>query len=309
MKNVLDQLKKIAETNDSEDVARAIGTVSSHQREVRNMTFKDRLALAETRDGFDADGNYVGSEHQDPDRDEDEQQFSDEDLDSVSETPGGDGDQYCALCGNTGYRLDTRGEPCPNCGEGEYEQGEHDKGNREPANEDGMDGVADAWGRIADRVSTRDEGGNRPPDDTQASDGPGNDPWGIGEGEDEGFDADTDPDSEDMGYDASASVYGGADDDDLEEGGQEGSALERVQARAQRSGDGGPLDRLHSKKEEKYAALEEEMGRVFQTPMERHSWIMNQLNNMTGDMTPEDASMVKQLLKTAGNADVKGGNC
>jgi len=224
MKNVLDQLRAIAENgNQSEDVARAIQTADKY-------SFKDRLKEAE--------GASVYGESED---------------ETVEETPGDDDDQYCATCGNTGQRLDQADTPCPNCSDSE--------------------GDSDAFGNIHARVQARNGGG----DDF------GDDPWGIGDGDD--------------GEEAVESTE------------QEGSALDRVQQRARRSGEGGPLDRLHAKKEEKYAALDEEMGRVFQTPMERHQWIMQQLNSIAGSMSPEDAQMVKRLMKTAGEANVKGGNC
>lgn len=244
MKNVLDQLKAIAENgNQSEDVARAIQTADKY-------SFKDRLKEAE---GASVYGEDSGSkpDYIDADGDGDKSEpmkkaFKDKQVD---ETPGDD-DQYCATCGNTGQRLDQADTPCPNCSDSE--------------------GDGDAFGNIHARVQARNGG----------DDDLGQDPWGIGDGEEA-----------------------------VEETEQEGSAVDRVQQRAQRSGEGGPLDRLRAKKEEKYSALEEEMGKVFQTPMERHQWIMQQLNSMTGDMSPEDAQMVKRLMKTAGEAQVKGGNC
>ena len=292
LKNVLDQLTAIAETNDSEDVARAIATTNAY-------SFKDRLTIAERVE--DSEGASDAGMHWDEDMGryiDDEEPGSGSEIDrDLEETPGDDDDQYCALCGNTGYRLDQSGVACPNCSEGDGEaKAKEDREIGEMGKNAGIEGACgdedaiegdgdadEAFDRIADRVASRN------------GDGLGDDPWGMGgegEGEDElmaGADPDSVPDDVQMN--------------------KAGSALDRVQQRAQRSGEGGPLDRLNIKKEEKYAALEEEMGRVFQTPMERHSWIMNQLNDMTSDMTPEDAQMVKSLLKTAGSADVKGGNC
>lgn len=242
MKNVLDQLKAIAENgNQSEDVARAIQTADKY-------SFKDRLKEAEGASVY-GEGEDMGFDADTDDESEDMGFDASTDDDDIEETPGDD-DQYCATCGNTGQRLDQADTPCPNCSDSE--------------------GDGDAFGNIHARVQARNGG----------EDDLGQDPWGIGDG-----------------------------DEAVEETEQEGSAVDRVQQRAQRSGEGGPLDRLHTKKEEKYSALEEEMGKVFQTPMERHQWIMQQLNSMTGDMSPEDASMVKRLMKTAGEAQVKGGNC
>lgn len=114
LKNVLDQLKEIAENNDSEDVARAIKTASAY-------SFKDRLAEMEAGDKVIETDQGVYSQ-------------------AVDETPGDDDDQYCANCGNTGYSLDTTGEECPQCGEGEGEASNKDE----------------AWDRIADRVDARE---------------------------------------------------------------------------------------------------------------------------------------------------------
>ena len=152
MKNVLDQLRAIAENgNQSEDVARAIQTADKY-------SFKDRLKEAE--------GASVYGESED---------------ETVEETPGDDDDQYCATCGNTGQRLDQADTPCPNCSDSE--------------------GDIDAFGNIHARVQARNGGG----DDF------GDDPWGIGDGDD--------------GEEAVESTE------------QEGSALDRVQQRARRSGD------------------------------------------------------------------------
>lgn len=267
LKNVLDQLKAIAETNESEDVARAIETADKY-------SFKDRLAVAEGASVYETeeDDNEISQGDVDD-------FFGGKDETTVSETPGDDDDQYCAVCGNTGKRLDQADTPCPNCSD-EGEDGELDQMTKNAGiGECGDDSGADAaFDRIADRVDAR-KGDEIAPDNTEQS----QDPWGIGDGDD----AEVEEDTSQAG----------------------GSALDRVQQRAHRSGEGGPLDRLRVKKEEKYAALEEEMGRVFQTPMERHSWIMNQLSQIASQMDPEDAALVKRLMKTAGEADVKGGNC
>lgn len=239
MKNVLDQLKTIAEDNDSEDIARAIETADKY-------SFKDRLKEAE-------DASVYGQEDID-----DFMGGPDETTigKKVDETPGDDDDQYCATCGNTGERLDQADTPCPNC-----------------TDDEGEGGADDAFDRISDRVDAR--GGNE--------DGLGDDPWGIGDGDD----AEVEEDSAQAGA----------------------GALDRVVDRSHRAGDGGPIDRVQTRHSERRAALEEELGMVFQTPMERHSWIMNQLNDIAKQLDPEDAAMVKSILKKAGNADVKGGNC
>ena len=225
MKNVLDQLKAIAENNDSEDVATAIEQVDAY-------SFKDRLKEAESASIYDQ-GDSVP----------DDVQISNED-------------------GDMEYGEPAQGQSFDATGVGSEEGAEVI---------DDLSGAADeAFDRIADRVAGR--GGN--------DDGLGDDPWGIGDG-----------------------------DEEVEECGQEGSALDRVQDRAVRSGDGGPVDRVQTRHTERRSALEEELGMVFNTPMERHSWIMNQLNDLSQQLDPEDAAMVKALLKKVGNADVKGGNC
>jgi len=269
MKNVLDQLKAIAETNDSEDVARAIQTADKY-------SFKDRLAEMEGASVYETEEDDNDISQGDVD-----DFFGGKDETNVSETPGDD-DQYCAVCGNTGTRLDQKDVPCPNCSdEDEGDDGELDQMSKNAGiGECGDDSTADeAFDRIADRVDARKGDGEIAPDNTEQN----QDPWGIGDGDDAEVEEDTSQDG--------------------------GGALDRVQQRAHRSGEGGPLDRLRARKEDKYAALEEEMGRVFQTPMERHSWIMNQLSQIASQMDPEDAALVKRLMKTAGEADVKGGNC
>ncbi len=289
LQNVLDQLKDIAENNDSEDVAAAIKTADAY-------SFKDRLAEMEKTNEEQLDeflpalaaaaaGTVIGN-------------VLSGDDDEVSESPGDD-DQYCALCGNTGYRLDTKGEPCPNCDEGEGEAKANEDaeistmsanaGIPETCGAD-HDAADAAFDRIADRVDARhgDEGGD-----------------------DMGFDADTDDGSEDMGADAAANDPWGIGDGDeaVEEAPKDGSAVERVQQRAERSGTGGPIERVQGRHEERFAEIDEQIGMIFQTPAERHSWMMNQLNGMTQNMTSEDSAMISRLLKTAGEADVKGGNC
>ena len=109
----------------------------------------------------------------------------------------------------------------------------------------------------------------------------------------------------------SPSIYPDAEGDaEVEESGDEGgSALDRVRDRATRSGEGGPVDRIQSRRAERYAELEEQLGMVFQTPMERHTWIMNQLNDLSKQLDPEDAQALKSIMQKVGNADVKGGNC
>ena len=274
LKNVIDQLKEIAENNDSEDVARAIETAGAY-------SFKDRLAEMEAGDSVIRDDIVSGN--------------------LLAETPGDDeGGQYCARCGNTGYALDQVGVACPNCDEGEGEMADAEKRKSNEAANDPWgigetcgadhDAADEAFDRIADRVEARhgDEGSD-----------------------DMGFDADTDDGSEDMGADAAANDPWGIGDGDeaVEEAPKDGNAVDRVQQRAERSGTGGPIERVQDRHSERFAAIDEEIGKVFQTPAERHSWMMNQLNDMTSEMSPEDASMVKGLLKAAGNADVKGGNC
>ena len=176
LKNVADRLKEIAETNDSEDVARAIKTVSAY-------SFKDRLAEMENA--------------------------------SVYETPGDDDDQYCANCGNTGYSLATTGEKCPNCSDEEGETENKDEAwnriaDRVDAREGGVDDDAElaqmgknagleetgddeetgsALDRVIDRCKRSGEGGpiDRVVDRVASrnSDGLGDDPWGIGEGDED----------------------------------------------------------------------------------------------------------------------------
>lgn len=221
MQNVLDQLKKIAENNDSEDVARAIEAADKY-------SFKDRLA----------------------------------EMEAIPENDQGIYGQQGAIAADDG------GAGVP---DDVQVSNEDEAGHPLPSADDGDDGADDAFDRIADRVDAR--GGS-------SDDGLGDDPWGIGDG-----------------------------DEAVEECGDEGSALDRVQQRAERSGEGGPVDRVQVRHEERRSALEEELGMVFNTPMERHSWIMNQLNDLSQQLNPEDAAAVKALLKKVGNADVKGGNC
>ena len=263
LQNVLDQLKDIAENNDSEDIANAIATADAY-------SFKDRLAEMEDGDTVIRDDIVSGN--------------------ILAETPGDDeGGQYCANCGNTGFSLATTGEPCPNCDEGKGEA--KDKEDRDISAMSANAGIGETCGadhdaadeafdRIADRVEARhgDEGSDDMGYDANTD--AENDPWGIGDG-----------------------------DEAVEEAPKDGSAVDRVQQRAERSGTGGPIERVQDRHEERFAAIDEEIGKVFQTPAERHSWMMNQLNDMTSEMSPEDASMVKGLLKAAGNADVKGSNC
>jgi len=129
----------------------------------------------------------------------------------------------------------------------------------------------DAFDRIHDRVDARGGSG---------MDDLGDDPWGIGDG-------DVEEDTSQAG----------------------GSALDRVTDRSHRAGDGGPVDRVRGRHDERFAIIDEEMGKIFQTPMERHSWMMNELSRIAGDTDPEAAAMIKSLMKKAGEADVRGGNC
>jgi len=227
MKNVLDQLKAIAENNDSEDVARAIQTTSDY-------SFKDRLA----------------------------------EMEAIEEDDQGIYGQQGAMAADDG------GAGVPDDVQVSNEDGGEDDIAYDPqlGDDEAMKGD-DPFARIHDRVE--DRGGS-------SDDGLGDDPWGIGDGD---------------------------GDEAVEECGDDGSALDRVQDRAVRSGDGGPVDRVQTRHTERRSALEEELGMVFNTPMERHSWIMNQLNDLSQQLDPEDAAMVKALLKKVGNADVKGGNC
>ena len=50
-------------------------------------------------------------------------------------------------------------------------------------------------------------------------------------------------------------------------------------------------------------------GMSFNTPMDRHQWLMQQLSQAAGQMDPASAQLVKSIIQKAGNADVKGGNC
>ena len=131
MKNVLDQLKAIAENNDSEDVATAIEQVDAY-------SFKDRLKEAESASIYDQ-GDSVP----------DDVQISNEDGDEME------------------YGEPAQGQSFDATGVGSEEGAEVI---------DDLSGAADeAFDRIADRVAGR--GGN--------DDGLGDDPWGIGDGDEE----------------------------------------------------------------------------------------------------------------------------
>jgi hypothetical protein len=299
MKNVLDQLKQIAETNDSEDVAAAIEQVDAY-------SFKERLKEAEKKADKDYDGDgeiesgtdeYKGSRDKAIkkavkegesasiyDQGDIDDFFGGEDettVDKVKETED-EGEEEVAAADDEEVAADDEG------GEEALDIGDPNHG-----------GGGDAFDRIHDRVEAR--GGVH---DT--------DPWGLGDDESEVEETPGDDDS----YCAACGNTG----KDLANTGQPcpnchddssagGSALDRVQDRAHRSGEGGPVDRVRDRHDERFAMIDEEMGRIFQTPMERHSWMMNELNKMAAEMDPEDAAMVKQLMKKAGEADVKGGNC
>lgn len=193
--NVLDKLKAIAETNDSEDVAAAIEQVDAY-------SFKARLKEAESASIYDQDDidDFMGGP--------DETTVGKK----VDETPGAD-DQYCATCGNTGEDLSQAGVACPNgCG-GEAEGGTDEAWGRihdrvEDRNgssmddlgddpwglgEDGVEDVEDTSGaldRVQDRSQRSGDGGpvDRVQDRVEARGGAddlGEDPWALGDYRDE----------------------------------------------------------------------------------------------------------------------------
>ena len=224
--NVLDKLKEIAESNDSEDVAAAIEQLDAY-------SFKGRLAEMEKAnsgkvlkencssvlsdeeiqivhrflrneidelpgdmeaklvdfyadeipygwlngdDGTPQDwlfnkldmeyGDEVFGEGEKVDYDEkdiddffggpDSTKVNEEDPWCLGETPGDDDDQYCAVCGNTGQRLDQADTPCPNCAD-DNPYGTEGNGYDDYRLDHDEDEVS-ALKRVTDRVAERNGG-------------------------------------------------------------------------------------------------------------------------------------------------------
>jgi len=374
MKNVLDQLRLIAETNDSEDVARAIGTVSSHQRvaeagqftgpedhdflrksnqhrsahheitgdeltnvEVEGVDSSDypdfvdafvthaewkntgrplndeeleRIDPAVAQEAAMEDMIGAGDAYRDAQRDSmfdsaksfkdrlkeaegssqdrevpDDVQMSDG-QEKVDEEPAND-TEYCATCANTGMKLDAENEPCPNCSDDEPA----DSSDNDPHGIGDEGGAVEAWNRISDRVDSRAGG------EDEIGGELGDDPWGIGD--------------EQLNASAQKDAAGRIPPDDTQasDGHSPGGALDRVRDRSNRSGSGGPIERVQLKASDRNGAVEEDINMSFNTPMERHQWLMQELSSAASQMDPESAQVVKSIINKAGQADVKGGNC
>ncbi len=173
LKNVLDQLKEIAENNPSEDVARAIQTASAY-------SFKDRLAEMEAGDKIIETDQGVYSQAVEETSDEGEEQFSPNDE--------GEGDFADEAFDRIADRVENR-----HSGEGdddaELAQMGKNAGLEETGDEEEMGSALD---RVVDRCKRSGDGGpvDRIVDRVASrnSDGLGDDPWGIGETETEAAD-------------------------------------------------------------------------------------------------------------------------